>query len=75
MQDLSFLKGSEAWVGEFLKMLPADRSILYNYVANAAQATHANAGLHVGMGLILLTQIGPRYGLRTLAVRAPMLVD
>ena len=71
MPDLSFFDGSEAWVGEFLKMLPPDRSILYNYVWNAAQSTDANAGFHIGAGLILLTQIGPRYGVFAADGRTP----
>lgn len=63
MQDLTFFKGREAWVGDFLNMLPQRQSILRNYVWNAAQITDANAGHHVGMGLILLSQVAPRFGL------------
>lgn len=62
MQDLTFFRGSEAWVGEFLKMLPQHKSILRNYVWNAAQVTDANAGHHIPMGLILLAQMGPERG-------------
>lgn len=64
MQDLSFFSGTEAWVGDFLKLLPQERSILRNYTWNAAHITHANAGFHVGVGLILLSQIAPTKGIR-----------
>lgn len=63
MQDLTFFQGKEAWVGEFLRMLPQDRSILRNYVWGVSHATDANAAHHIGMGLILLTQVAPRFGI------------
>lgn len=71
MQDLTFFRGHEAWVGEFLSMLPADRSFLRNYVENVAQVTHANAGYHVGMGLILLSQLAPLKGIRATPTSKP----
>jgi hypothetical protein len=55
-------EGSEAWVGELLRMLP-DASILKHYVFYAAQVTDANAGHHVPMGLVLLSQAGPDLGI------------
>lgn len=61
MPNLSAFEGSEAWVGEFLRMLPDD-SILKHYIYYASQVTDANAGHHVPMGLILLAQAGPDAG-------------